>query len=97
MLYKFDEKILGKVLEVLLSTVISNSKHSCIRIKAKEYEDIIFVSVRDNNSLSNYAENDNLQEINALAKKMNGSVSIQHIENKITTILLSFPNFPKAA
>jgi hypothetical protein len=92
-----DEKILAKVLHILLSTVISNSKHSCIRIKAKEYQDIIFVSVRDNNSLRNYAENNNLQEVQLLAKKMNGSLSIEQVEDKVTTILLSFPNFPKAA
>lgn len=94
---KTDEKILATVLDSLLSTIISNTKHSCIRIKAKEYEDMIFVSVRDNNSLGNYAVDGNLEEVKLLAKKMNGSVKIESIDDKITTILLSFPNFPKAA
>jgi hypothetical protein len=92
-----DEKILATVLDILLNTVITNSKHSCIRIKAKEYDDVIFVSVRDNNSLGNYTDNSHLEEIKILAKKMNGNVTIQYVDEKVTTILLSFPNFPKAA
>jgi hypothetical protein len=92
-----DEKILSTVLNSLLNTVVSNSKHSCIRIKAKEYEDIIFVSVRDYSSPGNYDINGNLEEVKMLAKKMNGSVSIDNLETKFTTILLSFPNFLKTA
>ncbi len=93
---KTDETILSKVLDDLLSMVTSNSKHSCIRIKAKEYEDIIFVSVKDNNSLVDYKVSDNLEAVKHLARGMNGSVNIENID-KTTTILLSFPNFPKAA
>ena len=33
-----DEKILATILNSLLSTVVSHTKHSCIRIKAKEYD-----------------------------------------------------------
>ena len=91
-----DEAILSKVLDDLLSMVTSHSKHSCIRIKAKEYEDIIFVSVKDNNSLVDYKVSDNLEAVKQLARGMNGSVNIENID-KTTTILLSFPNFPKAA
>ncbi|MEJ7586850.1 MAG: hypothetical protein WKI04_04745 [Ferruginibacter sp.] len=92
-----DETIVATILNSLLTTVVNNSKHSCIRVKAREYEDVIFVSVRDNNSDRNYDVNGNLEEINLLAKKMNGTVIIENIDEKMTTILLSFPNFPKAA
>lgn len=92
-----DEVILANILNCLLSTVVSHSKHSCIRISAKEYGDIIFVSVRDNGSFSDYTVSGNLEEANLLAKKMNGAVSIRDKQDKFTTILLSFPNFPKAA
>ena len=92
-----DEKILATVLNSLLGGVVSHTKHSCIRIKAKEYEDVIFVSVKDNSVFSKYADIGNLKQVQLLAKEMNGSVIIRKIEDKFTSILLSFPNFPKAA
>ncbi len=92
-----NEKILSIVLNSLLSTVVSHTKHGCIRIKAKKHDDIICVSIRDNSSFSNYADTRSLEKVRLLAKKMNGSVSIRNIEDKFTTILLSFPNFTKAA
>lgn len=92
-----DENLLASILDSLLSIVVNYSKHSCIRISAKEYDDIIFVSVRENGSFSSYADNGNLEHVKLLAKKMNGSVSFEKEEEKFTTILLSFPNFPMAA
>lgn len=91
-----DEKILANILTRLVTTVVRNSKHSCIRIKAREYEDVIFVSIRDN-SFGTYPKTGNLEEIQLLAKKMNGHVSVENSKDSFTTILLSFPNFPKAA
>ncbi len=91
-----DESTLAIVLDSLLSTVASNSKHSCIRIKAKEYEDILFVSVRDN-SLYSYTLDTDLAMIQALAKKINGTITVENVKEKFTTIILSFPNFPVAA
>lgn len=92
-----DEKVLANVLDSLLSAVVNHSKHSCIRIKAKEYDDMVFVYINDNSSLSNYDVTESLEQVQLLAKKMNGTVTIQEKEEKFTTILLSFPNFPKAA
>ncbi|MEO7766847.1 MAG: hypothetical protein ABIS01_05445 [Ferruginibacter sp.] len=92
-----DEKALSEILNSLLSTIVGNSKHGCIRIKAREYDDIIFVCVKDNSSFSDYLVNDHLDAVKILAKKMNGSVTIENMENNSTHILLSFPNFPKAA
>jgi len=92
-----DEKILAAILNSLLITVVNHTKHSCIRIKAKEYDDIICVFIRDNSTYSDYASTSNLEQVKLLAKKMNGNVSIRNMEDKFTSILLSFPNFPKAA
>ncbi|MEO5889819.1 MAG: hypothetical protein ABIQ31_06170 [Ferruginibacter sp.] len=92
-----NEHLLAAALDSLLSTVVRNSKHSCIRVKAREYDDIIFVSVRDNNSPDAYAVNGNLEEVKVLVQAMNGSVSVENNGDEFTTILLSFPNFPKAA
>lgn len=92
-----DENNLAVVLNSLLSTVVSNTQHSCIRIEAKEYEDMMFVCVKDNSGFSNYDIDGNLKQVKLLAKNLNGTVTITNKEEKFTSILLSFPNFPKVA
>ena len=89
-----DETILTTLLNNLLSEVVQHTKDSCIRIKAKEYDDIICVVIKDNSMFSNYSATGNLAKIKQLAKKMKGSLSIRNMEHKFTTILISFPTNP---
>ncbi len=92
-----DEKLLEPILNTLIGTVVSHTKHSCICIKAKRFEDIICVFIRENSAFGDFSVTENMKLVKLLAKTMNGSVSIRNMEDKFTTILLSFPNFPKAA
>ena len=92
-----NEKLLASILESLLATVVNISAGSCIRVRAKEYDDIMFLSVRDNSSLESYTANDKLEEVQVLARKINGSIRVERIDNKFTTISVTFPNLPKAA
>lgn len=92
-----DEKLLSTILINLLTIVVSNSAHSCIKVKANQYDHIICVSIKDNSSYSNYNFTGNIEEVQLLAKTLNGNISIRNMEDKFITILLSFPNFPKAA
>ena len=92
-----NEKLLASILESLLATVVNISAGSCIRVRAKEYDDIMFLSVRDNSSLESYTANDKLEEAQVLARKINGSIRVERIDNKFTTISVTFPNLPKAA
>ena len=86
-----DETILTTLLNNLLREVVQHTKDSCIRIRAKEYDDIVCVVIKDNGMSSNYNATGNLAKIKELAKKMKGSVSIRNMEHKFTTILISFP------
>ena len=92
-----NEKILATILNNLLSSVVSHSKHSCIRIKANIYGDIICLCIKDNSNYSDNAVNGKLDQVKQLVKKLRGSVIIRNMEDKFTTILLSFPNNPIAA
>ncbi len=91
-----DEIIVSAILNNLLSSVVSHSKHSCIRIKANLYDDIVCLSIKDNSNFSNYADNENLAQVKQLVQKLKGSVIVRNMEDKFTTILLSFPNYPIA-
>jgi hypothetical protein len=92
-----NEHTLAILLNQLLTMVVGNSNHSCIRIEAKEYDDVIFVTVRDNSSFVNGSVAPNIDDIKTLARKMNGAISISNTGNKLNSILLSFPNFKVAA
>lgn len=96
-LIETDEQVISTILNSLLATVIANSAFGCIRVKANEYDDIVCISIKDNGSLVNADFTDQMQEVQLLVKTLNGNVSIRSMENKFTTILLSFPNFPKRA
>lgn len=92
-----DENNLAVVLNSLFSTIVSNTQHSCIRIEAKVYEDMMFIVVKDNSGFSNYNVDGNLKQVQLLARNLNGTVTITNKEARSTSILLSFPNFPKVA
>lgn len=92
-----NEKLLASILESLLATVVNISAGSCIRVRAREYDDIMFLSVRDNSSLESYTATGKLEEVQVLARQINGSIRIDRIDNKFTTISVTFPNLPKAA
>ncbi len=92
-----NESILIIILNQLLGTVVGNSNQSCIRIEAKEYDDVIFLTVKDNSSFASGTVAPDIDAIKTLARKMNGTISISNTDNKINSVLLSFPNFKVAA
>lgn len=91
-----NEIILTTLLNQLLSAVVSNTNHSCIRIEAKEYDDVVFVTVKENSGIVNGSVVLNLDAIKILAMKMNGAITVSNTGNKINSFLLSFPNFKVA-
>ncbi len=92
-----NEIILTTLLNELLSAVVTNTKNSCIRIEAKEYDDVVFLTVKENSGNANGTVALNLEAIKILAMKMNGAITVSNTGNKINSILLSFPNFKVAA
>ena len=92
-----DENMLASVLSSLLHTVVTHTENSCIRIAAKEYGNVILIHVKDSSNFNNYAVASDLQQIQALAKKMGGCVSITSRREENTIIAFSFPNMPHAA
>lgn len=92
-----NEIILTTLLNQLLSAVVSNTNHSCIRIEAKEYDDVVFVTVKENSGIVNGSVVLNLDAIKILAMKMNGAITVSNTDNKLNSFLLSFPNFKIAA
>ena len=87
-----DENILATVLSRLLYSLVNHSESSCIRLTAKEYDDIIFVQMKSTRGFDNEAIDSDLQQAQSYAKKMNGNIGLSRDEEKVTGIVFSFPN-----
>jgi len=92
-----DENMLASVLSSLLHTVVTHTENSCIRIAAEECGNIILVHMKDSSNFNNYPVANDLEQIQALAKKMGGCVSVTSRREENTVIAFSFPNMPYAA
>lgn len=94
---KSDEQKLAAVLGNLLNTVIGHANDSYIRITAKLYGGVTLLHIKENSRLNSPAFANSLVEIQELAEKIGGSVSVTSYRNDITTIALSITNMPFAA
>ena len=93
-----DENMLATVLGSILHAVVSHTENSCIRIAANVYDKVVQVSMQDSgNSFNGDAIANELQQVQALAEKMGGYLSMDSKMQKITSIAFSFPNLPQAA
>ena len=91
-----DENMLASVLSSLLHTVVSHADNSCIRIGADVEGNNVQVNVKD--SSNNYHSVDaDLQQVQMLAQKMSGYVSVSDRLEKSVTIAFRFPNMPRVA
>ena len=87
-----DENMLATILSRLLYCLVNHGENSCIRVTAKEYDDIIFVQMKSDHGFDNEAIESDLQQAQSYAKKMNGNIGLSKDDDKITGIIFSFPN-----
>ncbi len=91
-----DEKMLSSVLNGLLYTAVTYSENSCIRISARVYGNIILVYVKDTRRFTHHTMSDRLLQLQPLAQKMGGNVSITTHGREVSAIAFSFPNVAAA-
>lgn len=87
-----DENILATVLSRIMYSLVNHSVQCCIRISAKEYDDIIFVYMKNTRGFDHEVIDLDLQQVQSYAKKMNGNIGLSKDDDKITGIVFSFPN-----
>lgn len=92
-----NENILAAVLSTLLNTVVSHTEDCCIRISAKTYGGITLVYMKDSGSFNKYTVAYQLQELQLLAKKVGGCISVINRITEAPSIAFSFPHMAKAA
>ena len=91
-----NPQLVASVLSGLISSVVSNTKNSCIRLSAKVYSQVILLQVKDSSSHSHPAEH-RLKQLPPIAEKIGGVVGVTSQRMNMTTFAFSFPNLPLAA
>jgi hypothetical protein len=93
-----DENMLATIFGSLLNTVITHTENCCIRISAKVYGKVVLLHLKETHRLNTPAFAFNLRQVQQLAEKIGGTVSISNNRNEPTTIVFSFiNNLPLAA
>jgi hypothetical protein len=93
-----DEHMLAAVFGSLLNTVISHTDNCCIRISAKLYGNVVLVNLKESYAVSGHAFTGSIRQVQQLAERIGGAVSICNEKTRETSIILSFANnLPLAA
>ena len=93
-----DENMLATIFGSLLNTVITHTENCCIRISAKVYGKVVVLHLKETHRLNTPAFTGNIRQVQQLAEKIGGTVSVSNSRNEATTIVFSFiNNLPLAA
>jgi len=92
-----NENYLAALLSNLLDTVVNHTENNCIRVSAKVYGGITLVYMKDSGSFNKYTVGCQLKELQLLAKKVGGCISVISQRTEAPSIAFSFPNMAKAA
>jgi hypothetical protein len=91
-----NPQLVASVFGGLLSSVVRHTKDSCIKLSAKVYNNVIVMHVKDCSN-SNHTVENGLKQLQPIAEKIGGVVSITSYRTNVTTFAFSFPNLPIAA
>lgn len=88
---------ISSIISGLLSAVVTHARDTCIRLTARKYGHVIVLEIQESGCISTYAMACGLQDVQTLAEKIGGCLTISINKEKTTTIAFSFPNLPIAA
>jgi hypothetical protein len=97
MVVEHNQEWISSIISGLLSAVVLHAKGTCIRMTARKYGHVIVMEIRESGCISTYAMACGLQDVQTLAEKIGGCLTININKEKTTTIAFSFPNLPIAA
>ena len=92
-----NQSWVSSVVANLFASVVNNAWDTCIRVSAKAYGYVIVMEIQESGAVSSYAMACDLQQVQALAEKIGGTLNISLNNHSTTTIAFSFPNLPLAA
>ena len=84
--------LVGNLMSAILQTIIEHTHNSCIKINAREYEDIMFIRFDFNNQHNTAAINYRLEKVKYIADKLYGNLEFEANDAHHASITFRFPN-----
>lgn len=88
---------IAAIISRMLSTVINHVKDTSIRLTAKRHGHEVIIEMRESGCVNGYAMASELQQVNSLAERVGGHLSISLPKANMTAIAFCFPNIPSLA
>src|SRR5258706_13257692 len=85
-----NEHMLATVFGNLLNTVITHTENCCIRISAKLYGKVVLIHLTESHQPNCSAFNGSIRQVQKLAEKIGGTISINSDRDRATTIVFTF-------
>lgn len=87
-----DEQMVATVFGALLNVLITHTNNTCIRVSAKLYGRIVVIQLKETCTLDSSIFAHHLRQVQQLAEKIGGTISISNNQGDATTIAFSFLN-----
>jgi hypothetical protein len=88
-----DDNLLAAVTNDLLALIVSRNKNSCIRVSAKTFSNLVLLYLKDENKSAKEFSNSDLAELQPLAAKMGGCITICNLHKNSDILALSFLDY----
>ncbi len=92
-----DESLVAQNFSSLLNNTVGSSHNGCIRVSAKQEDNHIIISVKDNNNDYSRFISGKMTKVKPAVNKIGGDLSFEFTQRNSITILVSFTNTNKAA
>jgi len=89
-----NNESLDSVISGLLAAVVRNAKDTCIRLTAKKNGSLITFEIKESGCISSYAMACGLQDVQTMAEKIGGNLSISIQKTGSTIVAFTFPIIP---
>ena len=87
-----DEHMLATIFGSLLNSIITHTEGCCIRVSARLFGRVVLMHMKETHRVHTPGFAGNIRQLQQLAEKIGGSISISTEQNEATTIVFSFIN-----
>ena len=87
-----NTQYISSVVSRMISTVVNHVRDTCIRFTAKRHGNIVVLELQESGSVNGFAMASELQQVNSLAERIGGYLSITLPKAQTTSIAFSFPD-----
>ena|SRR5688500_8215893 len=92
-----DKRMLATVINNLLALIIERNHHSCIRITAKNFSNLVLFFVKAENKTEEKISTNDFADLQILASRVGGCITISNQKQYSETLALSFLDLANVA